>query len=250
MVNGLYTAGRSMMNANTRQDVIANSLANTNTPGFKMTRLATTAEVGTGFEKREKSWRQHEIQKRDEMFTDWAQGPMLNTGNNLDLAIQGDGFFVVRTPRGEAYSRTMSLRVSSEGQLVDLSGSPVKSIGGGTIDVSGGGDVEIEPDGKVKVGGEEAGQIALVDFPKPYSLRHDSAGHYIPIPIAGIVPPKPVPVAPGTAIASGFLEGSNSNSVECMALMISSFRNYEADSKVVHAIESTLDKAINQVARV
>jgi flagellar basal-body rod protein FlgG len=250
MVNGLYTAGRAMMNGTSKQDIVSNALANINTPGFKMSHMAHITEVGTGFEKRENTWRQRESQRMDELFTDWRQGPMLATGNSLDLAIQGEGFFAVRTPTGESYTRTLSLRINVEGTLVDMSGSPVMSKDGEPIKVTDRGHVEIAPDGRVMSNGQENGQINIVDFPKPYELRHDGYGHYEPYPVKGKVPNVPIEPPPGVSIASGFLEGSNANSVEAMALMVTSFRNYEADSKVIHAIESTLDKAINQVARV
>jgi flagellar basal-body rod protein FlgG len=247
MVNGLYTSGRSMMDIVSKQELASNALANTNTPGFKVSRLATRTEIRTGQEIPEKAWRQQERQSPDEVYTDWRQGPMIPTGNPLDLALQGDGFFAVQTPQGTRYSRAMNLRIEG-GMLVDLSGCKILSTEGKVIRV-GTGAVQVLPDGRVQVDGEERAQLSVVDFPKPYALRSEGAGHLVPFAVNGKTP-SPKPASPETHVASGALEGSNVNSVEAMVQMIAFFRNYEADSKVIHAVDSTLDRAINQVARV
>lgn len=247
MVNGLYTSGRSMMNILSKQEIVNNSLANANTPGFKVSRLANRTEIRTGQEIPEKAWRQQEKQFADEVYTDWRQGPMVQTGNPLDLALQGDGFFAVQTPKGTRYSRSMNLRVEG-GMLVDLTGNKLLSTEGKNIKV-GAGVVQVMPDGRVRVDGEERAQLSIVDFPKPYALHSEGSGHLVPFAVGGKMP-KPQPISPATTVASGAIEGSNVNSVEAMVQMIAFYRNYEADSKVVHAVDSTLDRAINQVARV
>lgn len=239
-----------MQSAMYRQDLFADNLANTGTSGFKVSRMATSTQVTTGLDAPEKAWRQQELQRADELFIDWRQGELLQTGNNLDLALQGDGFFVVDTPAGPAYSRTLSMRVSATGTLTDLSGSTVMTTEGEPIQVKNVNAVRIDPNGAVMSGNDVIGHVKVVDFPKPYQLRHDSLGHFQPYAAPGKAQPEPVAISENTTVYSGFLESSNANSADIMAQMIASFRNYEADSKVVHAIESTLDKAVNQVARV
>lgn len=238
------------MSAMYRQDLFADNLANTGTSGFKVSRMATSTQVTTGLDAPEKAWRQQELQRADELFIDWRQGELLQTGNNLDLALQGDGFFVVETPAGPAYSRTLSMRVSATGTLTDPSGSTVVTTEGEPIQVKNVNAVRIDPNGAVMSGNDVIGHVKVVDFPKPYQLRHDSLGHFQPYAAPGKPQPEPIAMGANTTVYSGFLESSNANSADIMAQMIASYRNYEADSKAVHAIESTLDKAVNQVARV
>lgn len=247
MVNGLYSSGRGMTNILYKQDLSANALANTNTPGFKVTRMAARTDIKTGLDPNEDAQRQSEMQSM-EFFTDWRNGTMIATGNDLDIALVGDGFVRMQTPQGERYARTLSLRVDAKGELVDLSGAKLLSTDGEPIPATGG-PITVLPDGRVQVAGKDRARLALVDFPKPYTLKQEGSGRFTPYEING-EKAKPVPVSSKTTISSGTLESSNVISVEAMVQMLAFNRNYEADSKVIHAIDSTLDKAVNQVARV
>ncbi len=255
MVNGLYTSGRSMINLLYHQDLLSNNIANASTSGFKIDRLAQRTEVTVMNDAPEKIWRQQEKQGVEE-FTNWEQGPMIRTGNELDLALQGDGFFQVKTPRGTRYVRAVSLRVDNSGALTNLAGDPVLAADGRPVTLSddgrpvngGVGKLEITPDGRVTLDGNLRGQLAVVDFPKPYKLHKENFGV---MSLDPSVNPSDIKVAnTDTKVMSGFLEGSNVNTIQQMVDMIASYRNYEADNRVVHAIDSTLDKAVNQVAKV
>jgi flagellar basal-body rod protein FlgG len=240
-----------MQSAMYRQDLFADNLANTGTSGFKVSRMATSTAVTTGLDAPEKAWRQQELQRADELFIDWRQGELLQTGNNLDLALQGDGFFVVDTPAGPAYSRTLSMRVSATGTLTDPTGSAVVTTEGEPIQVKNVNALRIDPNGAVMSGNDVIGHVKVVDFPKPYQLRQEGAGRFVPFASAPSEPvPLPVDASENTSVEQGFVEGPNVNVVAEMVRMISQFRNYEADSKVMHAVDSTLDRAINQVGRV
>ncbi len=249
MVNGLYSAGMGMMLQVRKQELTANNIANVQTTGFKLTRLTTHDTVESRRDV-DQYMRSRETQRIDEVATDWRPGPLVRTGNNLDVAVRGDGFLVAQTPDGERYFRSGSLQLNADRDLVDLSGARILDEAGNPVHIPGAKAV-LTAEGKVLSDGEEVAKLRLVDFPKPYALQHDGAGKYRTFettPGAGM--PQPLEASPNVSLETGFLEGSNTNPVENMVQMIAQFRNYEADSRVVQAVDSTLDKAVNTVGRV
>lgn len=249
MVNGLYTSGAGMMLTLRKQEVTTNNLANAQTTGFKISRLVTHATVES---KRDvdQYMRQRELQRADEVHTDWQPGPLVQTGNPLDLAIRGDGFLAISTPSGEKYLRSASLKPQADGTLVDSTGSPVEDEGGQPIRIAGN-RTTVMADGRILSDGEEVAKLRIVDFPKPYTLKSEANGRWVPYAASpDAPPPAPVPVGENTRLEQGFIEGPNVNTVAEMVQMIAQFRNYEADSKVLHAVDSTIDKAVNQVGRI
>ncbi|MCB9496105.1 MAG: flagellar hook-basal body protein [Fibrobacteria bacterium] len=249
MVNGLYSAGMGMMLQVRKQELTANNIANVQTTGFKLARLTTHDTVESRRDV-DQYMRSREDQRVDEVTTDWRQGPMIHTSNPLDVALRGDGFLVARTDKGDRYFRSASLQLNADRELVDLSGSPILDAGGNPVRIPGA-KASIDADGKILSDGVEVGSLARVDFPRPYALQHEGGGKYRTFetrPGEGL--PKPVDVSDSTSVETGFLEGSNTNQVETMVQMIAQFRNYEADARVAQAVDSTLDKAVNQVGRV
>lgn len=249
MVNGLYSAGSGMMLQVRKQELTANNIANVQTTGFKLSRLVTHDTVDSRRDI-DQYMRTREEQRIDEVGTDWRQGPMVRTGNPLDVALRGDGFLVAKTPSGERYFRSASLQLNADRQLVDLAGNQVLDEAGQPVRVPGV-KASITADGRVMSDGAEVASLQRVDFPKPYALVHDGAGKFrTDDNRPGQARPVPVDASENTSLETGFLEGSNTNAVETMVQMIAQFRNYEADSRVVQAVDSTLDKAVNQVGRV
>lgn len=248
MVNGLYSAGSGMMLQVRKQELTANNIANVQTTGFKLSRLVTHDTVQSRRDV-DQYMRTREEQRVDEVGIDWKNGPLVRTGNKLDVALRGDGFLVASTPSGERYFRSASLQLNGEGQLVDLSGAQILGQGGQPIRISGS-QVNITSDGRVMADGEEVATLERVSFPDRHSLVHDGAGMYRRAPDPTGAYAQPEPADGDVSIETGYLEGSNTNPVDEMVHMIAQFRNYEADSKVVQAVDSTLDKAVNQVGRV
>jgi flagellar basal-body rod protein FlgG len=249
MVNGLYTSGAGMMLSLRRQELTSNNLANAQTTGFKISRLAThdTVQVGRDVDN---FMRQREQQRADEVHLDWSSGPLIQTGNPLDVAIRGNGFLAVSTPDGERYLRSANLKLNSDHELVDPSGSRILDQGGNPVKVAGT-KATITADGRVLSDGQEAATLKIVDFPQPYQLRQEGNGRYVPYAAQpGEDAPKPIAVSANTRLEQGYIEGPNVNTVAEMVRMISQFRDYEASSKVLHSIDGTLDRAVNQVGRV
>ena len=249
MVNGLYTSGTAMMLSLRKQEITTNNMANAQTNGFKISRLVTHATVESGRDV-DDYMRQREDQRADEVHVDWSNGPLIQTGKATDVALRGDGFLAVSTPDGERYMRTASLKTTSDGQLVDPSGSPVLDQAGQPIHLPGT-KTTIGADGQVSSDGQPVAKLKIVDFPKPYTLKQEGAGHWVPFAATpGGTVPVAEPATAGTRVESGSLEGPNVNTVAEMIRMITQFRDYEADSKVLHSVDATLDRAVNQVGRV
>jgi flagellar basal body rod protein FlgG len=250
MVNGLYTSGNAMMLGLRQQEITANNMANAQTPGFKISRLVSRDTVETGRDV-DNYMRQRELQSADEVHVDWSNGPLIQTGNPLDVALRGDGFLAISTPDGDRYLRTASLKTTDQGELVDETGAPVLDQTGQPIHLPPGGKTAIGPDGQITSDGKPVATLKIVDFPKPYSLKQEGSGRWVPFAAnAGDPVPAPVPASANTAVEPGALEGPNVNTVAEMVRMISQFRDYEADSKVMHSVDTTLDHAVNEVGKV
>jgi flagellar basal-body rod protein FlgG len=231
-----------MLAAQIRQDVIANNLANATNPGFKgdvavahafddmlLDQVRTGARIGplsTGT-------------RITEVVTDASQGSLRSTRNPLDVAIGGPGWLNVQTAAGVAYTRNGALTVDGQGRMVTAQGDPVLGTDGGPL-VVGSGEVAIDRQGRVSSSGRPVGQIALTAL-VPESLRKQGGNA-----VTGTVDPG---VAPGT-IAQGYLESSNVNAVRQMVDLITNMRTYEANQKVIRALDDTLGGAANQVGKV
>ncbi len=244
MVNGLYTSSASMMHLQKKQDINSNNLANANSTGFKLSKLITKTEIDIG-RNAEQLLHQDEDQNLDEVMVNFDQGPLVQTDNPMDIALSGDGFFAVQVGEDVRYTRNGSFKVNPEGELVTLSGNHVLLDNGDIIRIEGG-KLTVASDGGVFVDGDKIGDISLVNF---------SAKEFL-IPQGGALYENVNPAinrgaqSASTIVRQGYLEGSNVNSVSSMVDMISHFRNYEASQKALHAIDETLQKAVNEVGKV
>ncbi len=170
--------------------------------------------------------------------------------------IQGDGFFVIRTPEGIAYTRQGNFRLTRTGELVTSEGYPVLSKSGdkpeegqpiviNTSVPEGGGKPVIDNDGNITVNGDQVAQLALYDFPKPYSLKKAAGTMFVPE--GGAVPKAP---EASVTIAQGAIEKSNVNSVYEMVNMVENSRFFETCQRVIRGFDDIASKAINDLARV
>ncbi len=256
MLRSLYSAATGMEAQQTKMDTIAHNLANAGTVGFKRTRAEfeelvseklagaeapdpTTAtsslplEVGLGV-------------RTVATSRAMGQGDLLSTQNPLDLAIEGQGFFVVERPDGtEAYTRAGNLRVDAEGRLVTSAGLPLAARIQFPPDAKA---ITIQPDGVVlaevpgRVAPMELGRIELARFTNPQGL--ESLGGTLLAQSAGSGEVKLA--RPGEdgmgSLAQGFLESANVRAVEEMIDMISTQRAYEMNSKVIQAADQMLQR--------
>ncbi|MFH1982218.1 MAG: flagellar basal-body rod protein FlgG [Pseudomonadota bacterium] len=262
MIRSLWTAATGMQAQTLNIDVIANNLANVSTTGFKKSRAdfqdmiyqtlkeagsASTADTetavgiqighGTGPSSVSKSF---------------IQGELQNTKRELDMAIEGLGFFQVTSQGGQAsYTRNGAFHVDSEGRLVTAEGfamEPEITIPTDATSISIGldGTVSVLQPGQTEPA--EVGTITMVRFPNPAGLKSMGRNLYEETRASG----SP---ATGTAgedgmgfIAQGYLEGSNVSVVDEMVKMIAAQRAYETNSKTIRTADEMLQMA-NQLKR-
>ena len=259
MIQSLSTAATGMKAQQLNMDVISNNLANANTSGFKSSRanfedLMYQHIVPPGAETGESSRIPTGIQvgmgvktvSAEKLFT---QGGFTETGNPLDLSIEGKGFFKVLRGGEEVYTRAGSFKLDQEGFLCDAEGSrlqPEVSVPSEAVAFN------IDPNGTLTAMDQEgtvisSGQILLQNFANPSGLMSMGRNYYVPTEASG----EAVEVQPGSegsgSLLQGFLETSNVNVVSEMVNMITGQRAYEANSKVIKTADEMLRMANNVV---
>jgi flagellar basal-body rod protein FlgG len=243
MNSGMYSALSGNLAAMKRMDIISNNLANINTPGFKKDKMTFEGMLSsvTSPPVVPPSTTADPILQKDNIYIDYASGPVTQSGNPLDMAIDGDGFFVVNTPDGPAYTRQGNFRLSADGTLVTTDGFPVQGQGG-AIRISGN-RIEIDSKGVIKVDGTQAGTISMVDFPKPYDLTKIGSALFVP---------KNAESVPETAkgeLRQAHLEGSNVETITEMVQMIETSRYFDACQRAILSFNDMTSKAVNDLGR-
>lgn len=243
MNSGMYSALSGNVAAMKRLEIISNNLANANTPGFKKDRMLFESMLNGNVNPPAvpNGKTADPILQKDSVFIDYSQGPVAQTGNTFDLAIDGDGFFAVNTPNGTAYTRQGNFRMAGDGTLVTVDGFPVMGQNG-PINIQGS-RVEIDAQGVVTVDGTQAGTINIVDFPKPYKLTKGEGTLFTP------ANPQVTPQAAKAEIRQGYLEGSNVETIGEMVRMIETNRYFEACSKVIQGYDNMAAKATTDLGR-
>ena len=258
MLKGLWTAATGMAAQQLNVDIIANNLANVNTAGFKRSRsdfqdlmyqtlrlpgamTAAGTQVPTGIQVGMGS-KPMGVQKL------FSQGDYKQTGNELDLAIEGKGFFKVLSNDEEVYTRAGNFKIDSEGYICTPSGDrlqPEITIDptAVTISIDSGGRLVVwGPDTETPLAEED---ISLYSFPNPAGLYSMGRNLYRPTAASG----EATEGTPGLdglgTISQGYLEMSNVNVVEEMVGMIIAQRAYEVNSKAIQAADNMLQMANN-----
>ncbi|MBI5598576.1 MAG: flagellar hook basal-body protein [Deltaproteobacteria bacterium] len=178
-----------------------------------------------------------------DIFTDFSQGMMKSTGNPLDVAISGDGFFVVQTPDNNSmYTRKGDFTLDSEGRLTTKGGYAVEGEGGViqlTPDEASLSKISIEKDGTLSLNGTIVDKIRVVTFPDPNVLRKAGSGLF-----AAAGGAAGVPAEGEAAVMQGHLEMANVNAVGEMVSMMTAMRAYESGMKLIQGFDTITDTAI------
>jgi len=254
MVRGLYTAALGMLNEAMQMETIANNLANVNTNGYKKDTVSfsTTGSASQGMGAQTTPtislisfYGGEEVPSiiASRFVTDFSVGEIRETGNPLDVALDGNGFLVIQTNKGPRYTRNGSFSLNASGELVNQAGLPVLG-NNGVIKIQGG-KIEIAASGKVLVDGVGVDTLKLVDFPTPYQLGKDGNGLFFS------TQGTPFNLPSGSVnVLQGHLESANINGISETVNMIATLRNYEGYQKVIQSIDGTLEKVISEVGRV
>jgi len=239
MDSGIYSAATGLQANLQAQDVTSHNLANVNTPGYKR-RLAVFQPFYSQLAAQSGSLAGTEL---DGVVIDYSRGPIQQTGNRLDLALNGEGFFVLRGADGQVYTRQGAFSLSSEGAIVDSVGRPLLADGGSEIRVpTNVRELRVSEDGRVLADGASVGRISVVDVPAPRALVPAAYTAFALAP--GAAAPERVE---RPAVMQGALEGSNTNAVDELVSMITTLRGFEAAQRVLRSIDENLDR-LNQTA--
>ena len=218
-----------------RYSVIANNLSNSQTAGFRKDNLVFTKVI-------DKASNQIRGEETGRTLISFQQGELQSTGNPLDVAIDGEGFFKIRTPQGIRYTRAGRFELNKDRTLVNGSGFPVMGRGG-EITLSGK-NISIDKEGSVLVDGSTADQLAVVTLPDPNLLKKEGQT------LMKLDVPQEEMEEGEAQVIQGALESSNVNTVEEMMKMLDSLRIYESCMKLIQANDELNAKAVNEIGRV
>jgi flagellar basal-body rod protein FlgF len=219
-----------------RLEITAQDLANVNTSGYKGQRLAFNEVLASRLPVAERSGGFVAV---GESRTNLAPGEIQGTGSSFHLAIEGDGYFVVQTPRGERYTRNGSFTMAADGTVITPQGDPLLSDKG-PFQIRG--KMEVAGDGTISSEEGELGKLRIVRFVDPRQLAKEGANLFR-------ADPKNAKEATGVRVSQGSLEQSNVSPVDSMTSLIALNRQFEAYQRVMKLMDSATDKMITEGAR-
>lgn len=246
MSGGMYLAAAGAMVQQMRLEVLANNIANIDTNGYKGERTIFRINEETTVPVEEQA--AEDIQPLSpyappfETRVDFSQGSLRQTGNPLDVAINGKGFFSVQTPEGIQYTRQGSFSLNDEGVLVTPDGFPVMGEGGEiTLEE---GKIEIDMQGGIYVDGDEVGRLQITDFDDLTTLQKVGNGRFLATDQT-MLADRP----DDSTLSQGYLETANVNPIMAMTEMIETSRAFEAYQKVIQTADEATSTSINTVGK-
>lgn len=238
MLNGLYSAASALNAAEVRHEAIANNLANVSTPGYRRQFVVLESNVGQQLPGGAAGSLGMHGPNVAEVVHSFEPGEYKFTDSPLDLAIAGDGFFVVESPAGRLYTRNGAFTLDENRTLVTHSGMPVLGQGG-PITLPPGSDIIVQEDGTILVDGTEVGRLQIVSFQDPSKLQPAGTTLFQAPPEAGMeTVTEPV-------IRQGYREMSNVNPVSELVNLIVSARHHEAAQRALKAISEAIAQKTN-----
>lgn len=225
--NGMSSAAAALQMLERRQQVLANNLANASTPGFKaenaFARLMGDALAAT------------------DTAIDMRQGNLTETRNPLDLALDGQGFFVVATPAGERYVRSGSFQLDKERRIVDEHGNALL-CGNGPIIVPPG-TINIDDSGMVSVDGRRLERLRIETVADGRRIQHEGGTRFVPDETRMTIAPQ------DRRVRQGFVEESNVNPMTAMTQMLEVLHRYGAAQKTLSTLDTVRGIAVNDLAK-
>ena len=260
MFRGIETAASGMASVMDLNDIIANNLANINTPGFKQlvptfkqiheVKVKDNIKDGSGEMELRKIGTLSLGSVLDTTQLDFKQGALKRTDAPFAVALNGEGFFVVQDRNGEEfYTRNGSFSLNEEGDLVTTSGDLVVGKSGRPIYINLAEqsikDIHLTDDGMILLNNEELDGLMVVNFEDLSALK--ARGNSL---FENSDPGNRPMEMERPNIVKGFIEGSNASVVESLINSITGARTYETLSKVIQSTDATLKRAVNDVGRV
>lgn len=242
MIRGVYIGATGMLAESRRQDVIAANLANATTTGFRRSVATSTPFAETLIRNMDAGAAPLGVLTRGAQTEGVrmldTQGAVRSTGNALDLALVGDGYFTVDTAAGRRYTRDGAFSIGADGRLMSAQGDPVAGVDG-PIRLTQGTPVSIAADGTVTQDGTVRGRLLITALAAGSQVSE--GGNLVNGTAAGA----------GTArVRQGHLEASGVNVVTEMVELIRTMRAFEANQKVVQSHDEALQATVNRVGRV
>lgn len=239
MIKGVFTSASGMIPRLRKQEISANNMANASTPGFKKDRIFAQ-ELSRVERKRVATTTDWQKPMVTEVYTDFSQGILDRTGNTLDVAIDGDGFFTLQLPDGQqVLTRSGSFTVNQNG-LLAFPGDALVLGEGGPLQV-GSGVVSISQTGQVESDGLSVGRLIPVTVNDLTLLKKIGGSYYLIPEGEELIPVQQF------SLHQGFIEASNVDIVSEMINMIASFREYEANARAIQSQDQTLDNLFRRV---
>ncbi|SLN62831.1 flagellar hook-basal body complex protein [Roseisalinus antarcticus] len=238
MENATYASLSRQSGLMSQMRVVANNIANASTTGYRAEGVVFSeyvAALGPGFES-------VSMGRAAGRVTDLVQGGMTATGGTFDLAIEGDGFFMVQTPEGERLTRAGHFMPNAQGDLVTADGYPVLGPGGAPVFVPQGvASLGISADGTLSADGQPVGEIGVVRPIDPQAMIREH----------GVMFRADEGVEPAfeARVLQGFLEESNVNPIEQITRMIEVQRAYELGQSFLDKEDSRIRAALQSMTR-
>ena len=236
MENSIYLALSKQMAVRTNMNIIANNIANMNTPGYRGQNVVFEEYISDARGNSDElsfvyDYGQYDVTK---------PGSISETGNSLDVALSGPGFFGVNGPDGQAFTRAGNFEMRADGTLITSAGFPVQGDGGGEIVIPAGTEyITMSEDGRISNQNGEVGRLKIVEFENLQELKATGNNLY--------KTETPEQEATNTKTKQGYLEGSNVSPVVEMTRMIEMSRGYTSVQNLLEKENERLRTAIQKL---
>jgi len=255
MNSGVYIALSGSKLQELRLEIAANNLANVNTSGYKVDKISSSSfefELATLIDELDIRPGPEDFRNENNPYdvaytktlrvgTSYSQGNTNVTGNPLNIALEGPGFFAIETPNGVRYTRQGNFAIDSKGQLRTSDGFEVRGKGLTGLD-AGDGDITIDTKGNIMLNSQQQGSLEIVEFENPDTLKKEGHNMFVAPPDANMLKK-----ADNTVVHQGSLEMSNVNVVTEMVNMIELNRMFQAYQKMITSIDESTSRLIEGV---
>jgi len=251
MVYGLYQSAAGLQTQEYRQAILANNLANVDTPGFKPDRITFQERLAASLVEGNARTRHPVLDSlpgglfETPVYTDYSQSSFDTTGGPLDVALEGDGFLTLKTDEGRRYTRDGRLIVDREGTLLHASsGAPILDEQGRTIqlDRASLSKVRIDDSGRIQQGETVIAKLGIVDFADKTALQK-TGGNLIDAN-------GQKPIGSKAAVLQNAVESSGVDPITSLVEMIESTRAYQLNANLLTLQDESLGRVVNDVGRI